>query len=105
MLSSSLVDVPLPQSNILVDSEGNPRLTDFGLFSVMGNTDSVDGSTPKNGYAIRYCAPELLNIDGTIRVKIKPSKKSDIFSLSMVIVEVCLSFERAVHLDPDQVCP
>ena len=69
----------------------------------MRNTNSVDGSTPKNGCAIRYCAPELLNIDGSIQAY--PSKKSDIFSLSMVIAEVCLSLERAVNLGPDQVYP
>jgi hypothetical protein len=36
----------------------------------------------------RYCAPELLNAKGFIRVEIKPTNKSDVYSLSMIIVEV-----------------
>lgn len=70
---------------------GNPRLDDFGFSSITRNPSSVNASTPNNGCTIRYNAPELLGVGGTRRFENRtPTKKSDIYSLSMVIVEVCL---------------
>ena len=84
-----------PQPNILVDQGGCPRLSDFGLWSVTENIDSVNVSNPNHGYTVRYCAPELLDTDGIVNVeKKKPTHKSDVYSLSMVIVEVRLPLER-----------
>ena len=68
---------------------GSPRLTDFGLCSITKNIDSVHASTPNHGCTVRYCAPEFLDI-GDVRVKKKMTNKSDVYSLSMVIVEVRL---------------
>jgi serine/threonine protein kinase len=72
-----------------MDLEGSPRLSDFGLFSIAKNIGSVDASTPNHGLTVRHCAPELLDTDGVAMVKKKkPTNKSDVYSLSMVIVEV-----------------
>ena len=87
--------LPLPrltyhlfQQNILIDAKGSPRLCDFGLCSITKNIDSVNASTPNHGYTIRYCAPELLDVGGVVKAKRKSTNESDIYSLSMVIVEV-----------------
>jgi len=69
--------------------EGCPRLIDFGLCSVT-NANSVNASTPNHGCTIRYCAPELLDVEGVVGKEKKPTNKSDVYSLSMVIVVVRL---------------
>jgi serine/threonine protein kinase len=57
----------------------------------MKNIESVNASTPHQGCTIRYCAPELLDVGNAVKdVKRKPMDKSDVYSLSMVIVEVWL---------------
>ena len=78
-----------PQPNILIDSGGNPRISGFGFCSITEDIDSVNASTPNYGGTIRYCAPELLYTYRLVRFeKRKPTYKSDVYSLSMVIVEV-----------------
>ena len=82
----------LPQPNILIDAEGNPRLTDFGLWSITENIAPVDRSTSPNSWALPYSAPELVlelrRIKGTrVFERKEPTNKSDVYSLSMVIVE------------------
>ena len=68
--------------------EGSPRLSDFGLCSVTRNIDSVNASTPQRGCTVRYCAPEFLDVDDVREFeKKKLTKKTDVYSLSMVIVE------------------
>lgn len=77
-----------PQPNILIDKEGNPRLSEFRLCSITRDIDSVNASTPNRGCTVRYCAPEFFDIDMTIRTeKKRPTYKGDVYSLSMVIVE------------------
>ena len=81
----------LSQPNVLIDGKGSPRLSDFGLCSITTNIDSINASTPHQGCTIRYCAPELLDVGITVKdAKRKPTNKSDVYSLSMVIVEVCI---------------
>ena len=64
------------------------------------NIDSVNASTPNHNCTVRYCAPELLDTDGRAREeKKKRTNKSDVYSLSMVIVEVRLSCGRRPGLD------
>jgi serine/threonine protein kinase len=88
-------DAPFPQRNILVDVEGNPRLSDFGHFPITKNIDSTDASDVNHGYTVRYCAPELLDTDAVVTVEgRKPTNKSDVYSLSMVIVEVRLALGK-----------
>ena len=51
---------------------------------------------------VRYCAPELLDVEGIARnEKRKPTNKSDVYSLPMVIVEVRLSFRIVTSLGSD----
>ena len=72
--------------------EGSPRLSSFGLCSITRNIDSVNASTPNRGCTIRYCAPELLDRKDVGKIEKKYlTTKTDVYSLSMVIVEVRVS--------------
>ena len=66
--------------------QGNPLLADFGLSPTMGDTTSVNAPAPKSGGTLRGVAPELL--EAISSVGSIPTVKSDIYALSMVIIEV-----------------
>jgi len=72
--------------------EGTPHLSNFLDGSVTRNVDSVNASTPNRGCVIRYCPPELFGDDvGNVK-----NNKTDVYSLSMVIVEVRLFCKNLV---------
>jgi serine/threonine protein kinase len=90
----SSTNFPPFKPNILIDNGGIPRLSDFGLCSITKNIDKLNDFSMDHGCTVRWCAPELLDTDGTARVeKKKPTNKSDVYSLSMVVVEVRLQSE------------
>ena len=90
------------QPNILIDAKGCPRLSDFACSSITRNINSANASTPNRGPTLRYCAPELLGDGAASNIKKqKPTKKTDVYSLSMVIVEVCLFSGSMMHLGLD----
>lgn len=68
------------QLNVLVDDSGCARIADFGLAKITKNPDSVP-SLDNHGNTFLWTAPEVLK-EGTY------SKKGDIFSFAMVMVEV-----------------
>ena len=70
------------QPNVLVDHSGNALIADFGLATVAQNLDSIQSTTHHGGHTPRWAAPEVLT-EGTF------SKKADIFSFAMVMIEVC----------------
>ena len=69
------------QPNILVDHNGNARLTDFGLASVVRGLNSVLVTKVK-GYTEAWAAPEVLEKGD------KATPEADIFSFGMVVIEV-----------------
>ncbi|KAG0708297.1 kinase-like domain-containing protein [Suillus ampliporus] len=81
--SKSVVHGDLHPGNVLIDSEGKPRLTDFGLATVVGDPDLQWGTTtaarPLNA---QWRAPEVIGIENE---PAKPTFESDIYSLGSVI--------------------
>jgi hypothetical protein len=48
------------QTNILIDRDSRPQLTDYRFIATISDPDIVYFSTA-SPYAVRYVAPELLN--------------------------------------------
>ncbi|KAF9642298.1 kinase-like protein [Thelephora ganbajun] len=88
--NNEIVHGDLTSSNILIDAKGNPRLHNFGSCWFTKDTNPKNVSTPNYGSEARYRAPELHNMDGIM------TKRSDVFSLSMVIVEL-VTGKRPFH--------
>ena len=70
------------QSNVLVDITGRARITDFGLAVLTQNLYSTRSAPAEHGHRIQWIAPEILGGRGAY------SKEADVFSFSMVIIEV-----------------
>ncbi|KAF9652316.1 kinase-like protein [Thelephora ganbajun] len=85
-----LVHGDMKGANILVDDECMPRIADFGLISIMKDTDTIlDTHTSVGGIGTpRWSAPELLDPPVFGFKSCRPSKKSDCYSLGMTIYEV-----------------
>jgi serine/threonine protein kinase len=89
-----------PQENILIDESGKARLCDFGLASF---TATVEMSTSAGGTrgTTSWMAPELYDLedDESDHKHSKPTEASDIYAMSMVIVEVrCIILEAGWSL-------
>jgi serine/threonine-protein kinase len=65
----------LKPANVMLDGDGNVRLTDFGLASAIGDATAVRAGTPQ------YMAPEQLAGQTA-------SIKSDIYALGLVLFEI-----------------
>jgi serine/threonine-protein kinase len=65
----------LKPANVMIDGEGNVRITDFGLAVAVGDVSASRAGTPQ------YMAPEQLN-GGAATVK------SDIYALGLVLFEM-----------------
>ena len=78
------------QSNILIDRDSHPRLTDYGLNSIMSDPKIVGYGimTPPSVGTIRYAAPELLSPSGCGLGDGNPTKESDDYAFGMVTYEV-----------------
>ena len=81
------------QTNILIDRDFHPRLTDYGLIAIVSDPNTVDpGSTtsPSVG-TVRYMAPELLNPSGFGLKNSNPTKKSDIYAFGITNYQVSVT--------------
>ena len=78
------------QTNILIDSDFRPRLTDYGLVAIMSDPNTVDPSSttsPSVG-TVRYTAPELFSPASFGLHSSNPTKKSDIYAFGVVTYQV-----------------
>ncbi|TCD66569.1 vacuolar transporter chaperone [Steccherinum ochraceum] len=77
--SEHIIHGDLHGSNILVDSDGCIRVTDFGMSVTSDGTPYQYGSTHGGG-AIRWAAPELVDAEECGLVNRRPTFQSDIYS-------------------------
>jgi hypothetical protein len=84
---NQIVHRDLKPGNILVDTNGRPRLLDFGIAKLVGTAASAnrsDASTTVEGFGLltpRYASPE--------HVKGEPiTERSDVYSLGVILYEL-----------------
>ncbi|KAG1719350.1 kinase-like domain-containing protein [Suillus lakei] len=82
--SENVIHGDLHPGNVLIDGSGNPRLTDFGLATVVGDPELQLTTMTLKAFELnsRWRAPEVIGIDCEPG---RPTFKSDIYSLGSVI--------------------
>ncbi|KAG2748024.1 kinase-like protein [Suillus brevipes Sb2] len=76
-------DLQPPQINVLVDSSGNPRLTGFGIATVVGDPElQLATTTADRSFDSRWRAPELIGVDCDPET---PTFESDVYSFGSVM--------------------
>jgi serine/threonine protein kinase len=81
MLSCSFLTVFF-QENVLVDSQGRARLTDFGLATILHATATI--ATAGGLGTIRYMAPELLDYEESESTG-RATKESDKYAVAITV--------------------
>ena len=82
-------NVPCIQANILIDKDGNARLADFGLLTIVSNSTHPATTTSSGGSGtLRWMSPELLDPVRFGAKNSRPTKESDCYALGMVVLEV-----------------
>ena len=77
---------PNPKVKILIDSEGCARLTGLNLVTIVSERSNTAATL--SGDKIPWMSPELLESVMSNSIESRPTKKSDCYSLGMVIYEV-----------------
>ena len=90
----------ISQDNILISDEGQAQITDFGVACIL----DVRGYSTYIQRNVRYVAPELMPINPTQDGRDpRPTLESDIYSLAILLLQVCPCFLASVSLLSDLV--
>ncbi|KIJ07234.1 hypothetical protein PAXINDRAFT_103044 [Paxillus involutus ATCC 200175] len=80
-----VVHEDLTGSNILINNEGQPLISDFGLSSILEEYNETSYFKPHRPGASRWIAPELF---ADLKILLKPSVESDVYSYGCVMLHV-----------------
>ena len=90
------------KANIVIDKDGNARLADFGLLTIVSDSTHPATTTSSEGAGtIRWMSPELFDPERFGSKDARPTKESDRYALGMVILEVLtgqVPFSRCSNL-------
>ncbi|KAL5514113.1 hypothetical protein ACEPAG_2874 [Sanghuangporus baumii] len=87
-LAPQVIHGDLRAANILVDSNGQPRITDFGLARAV-DSRGITVATSFNGKgSARWQAPELLYPSRFGKDSTRPTSKSDVYAFSCICFEI-----------------
>ncbi|KIJ63424.1 hypothetical protein HYDPIDRAFT_29668 [Hydnomerulius pinastri MD-312] len=75
----------LTGSNILIMADGEPKISDFGLSSIIEEFNGTSYFTSCKPGAYRWAAPELLGLSGDLP---KPNVQSDVYSFGCIMIQV-----------------
>ena len=87
----TISNVDCIEANILIDKDGNARLADFELLSIVSNSTHAGASASTVGLGTgtsRWMSPELLDPVQFGGKNYRPTKESDCYALGMVVLEV-----------------
>lgn len=76
------------QANVLVDDDGNARISDYGLAFII---EPSEFTSIKTAGACRWTAPEIMNPPEDDAANESPAlftKESDVYAFAMVVIEV-----------------
>ena len=75
--------------NVLIDRDGNARLADFGLLTIISDSTHATTTTlAESSGTLKWMSPELLDLVQFGGKNSRPTKESDCYALGMVVLEV-----------------